>query len=214
MTRTIDGRCTRPAASGSAPEVARPPLPRPRVGSTNAGAAISSVPQLALGEVEEHVLEVRRAVEERAIADALEERRERARVVEEEPDAFRRRLGATAEGAARLGQVARRLEHLDHLLPGVATDELARRALRDDATIVEDEHAIAELRRLLHVVRREEHRRAGAVQLAELLPHEVAGLRVEPGGRLVEHEELRPVDERASDRQAPLEAARQRVDAV
>ena len=41
---------------------------------------------------------------------------------------------------------------------------------------------------------------------------DVTGLRIEPGGRLVEEQQLRLVDERAGDRDASLHAARQWLD--
>ena len=42
----------------------------------------------------------------------------------------------------------------------------------------------------------------------------MAGLRIEAGGRLVEEQQVRLVDQRAGDRQAPLHPARQRLDLV
>ena len=83
---------------------------------------------------------------------------------------------------------------LDDLAGRVPVDQLARRALGDDAAAVHDHEPVAELLGLVHVVRREHERHALALQLVEPLPHEVAGLRVEPGRRLVEQHELGPVD--------------------
>ena len=93
-------------------------------------------------------------------------------------------------------------------------DQLARRALGDDAPAVHDHEAVAQLLGLVHVVRREHEGHALALQLVEALPQEVARLRVEAGRRLVEQQQLGLVDERAGDREPALHAARERVDAV
>ena len=53
-----------------------------------------------------------------------------------------------------------------------------------------------------------------ALQPVEPLPQQVPRLRVEPGRRLVEQQQLGLVDERPRDREPPLHAARQRIDAV
>src|SRR5205823_9074206 len=91
-------------------------------------------------------------------------------------------------------------------------DELARSATRDHAAVVEHDELVAELRRLLHVVRREEERLAGSLEPAQTLPDEMSGLRVESRRRLVEHEQLGIVDERASNQQAALHPPGQLVD--
>ena len=60
--------------------------------------------------------------------------------------------------------------------------------------MVDDLDAGGDALRLLHVVRREEHRHLlVATQPADEFPDLVAGLRVEPGGRLVEKQDARPV---------------------
>ena len=67
----------------------------------------------------------------------------------------------------------------------------ARRASRgetfdEDPSLVHDHEPVAELRRFLHVVRREQQRHAAPLEGAQPLPHEVARLRVEAGRRLVQ----------------------------
>ena len=103
---------------------------------------------------------------------------------------------------------------LDDLAGRVLRDQLARRALGDDAAAVHDHEPVAELLGLVHVVRREHERHALPLQLVEPLPHEVARLRVEAGGRLVEQHELGLVDQRPGDREPALHAAGQLVDPV
>ena len=78
------------------------------------------------------------------------------------------------------------------------------------AALVDDRDPVAELVGLLHVVRREQDRLAVDVELAEDLPQRDAALRVEPGGRLVEEEDRRPVHHRPGDHQPLRHAARQR----
>ena len=102
--------------------------------------------------------------------------------------------------------------HLDDLPAHVLVDERPRRACGGDATAVHDDQAVAELLRLVHVVRRHDEGHALLLEAVQALPDEVAGLGVEPGGRLVEDHELGPRDERPGDRQAPPHPARERVD--
>ena len=74
--------------------------------------------------------------------------------------------------------------------------------------VVDDPDAVAEDVRLLEVLRGQED--GDAVLLrepADLLPERVRALRVEAGGRLVEEEEARPVDEREREVEAALHAA-------
>ena len=99
-------------------------------------------------------------------------------------------------------------------LVACCVDELARRALGHDLRLVHHHEVVAQLLRLVHVVGGDDERRPAALQLVEPLPEEVPRLRVEAGGRLVEDDELRLVDERAGDREAPLHAAGQRLDLV
>ena len=103
---------------------------------------------------------------------------------------------------------------LEHLAGGVLVDELARRPLGDDLRLVHHHQAIAELLRLVHVVGRDDQRRAPLLQPVQAVPEEMARLGVKAGRRLVEDDQLGLVDERAGDRQPPLHAARERLDLV
>jgi hypothetical protein len=80
--------------------------------------------------------------------------------------------------------------------------------------VVHDHQPVAQLLGLVHVVRRQDQRDAALLEPEQPVPDHVPGLRVQPGGGLVEDQDLRLVDERAGDRQAALQAAGQRVDLV
>src|SRR5690606_1812878 len=101
---------------------------------------------------------------------------------------------------------------LDDLLADDALDELCGRAALDDAGAVHDEDAIAELGGFFHVVGGQEHGDALSLEGAEALPEELAGLRVEARGGLVEDEELGTADEGAGHGQPALHAAGEGVD--
>ena len=96
----------------------------------------------------------------------------------------------------------------------MALDQLPRRALGDDAASVHDHQPVAELLRLVHVVGGEDEGHTLPLERVEAIPQQVASLRVEAGGGLVEQQQLGLVDEGARHDEPPLHAARQRVDAV
>jgi hypothetical protein len=103
---------------------------------------------------------------------------------------------------------------LEHLAGAVLLDEAARAALRDDAPLVHDDEAVAQLLGLVHVVRRDDEGHALALEPEEPVPQDVPRLRVQPGRRLVEEQHLGVVDQAAGDRQAPLHPSGQRLDPV
>ena len=74
-------------------------------------------------------------------------------------------------------------------------DQLARRALGDDPAAVHDDQPVAQLLGLVHVVGGEDERRPALLQPVEAIPDQVPGLRIEPGGGLVEQQQLGIVDE-------------------
>ena len=86
--------------------------------------------------------------------------------------------------------------------------------VRDDPSLVEHDEPVAELLGLVHVVGGEDEADALLLEPEEAVPQDVAGLRVEAGGRLVEQQDLRLVDERAGDRQPAPHAAGERLDAL
>ena len=94
------------------------------------------------------------------------------------------------------------------VLPPVCLPQRRGGALGHDLAVVDDRDPVGDALRLLHVVRREKHRHLlVAAQLADEFPDLVAGLRVEPGGRLVEEQNPRPVLQGAGDFEPALHAA-------
>ena len=94
---------------------------------------------------------------------------------------------------------------------GVAAEfalELVGRALGDDPPAVHDGQPAGEPVGLLQVVRGEQDGQplVGG-EPPDLVPHGRARLRVQAGGRLVEEQHLRPVDQAERDVQPPLHAA-------
>ena len=75
----------------------------------------------------------------------------------------------------------------------------ARRALGHDLAVVHHHEPVAELLGLVHVVRGEHQRDAALLEPVQPVPQHVARLRVEPGGRLVEQQQVGFVDQRAGD---------------
>ena len=67
--------------------------------------------------------------------------------------------------------------------------------------------------RLLHVVRRQQHRAALDAEALHDVPQLQPALRIEAGGRLVEEEHVRIADQRARDAEPLLLAAREFADA-
>ena len=88
--------------------------------------------------------------------------------------------------------------------------ELGRRADVDDASVVEDGHAVAQPLGLLHEMRRQKDGLAALADAAHQIPDRPPRLRVEPCRQLVEEDQLGVVDEREGDEQALLLAAGQR----
>src|SRR5262249_59309765 len=73
---------------------------------------------------------------------------------------------------------------------------------------------VAELRCLLHVVRRQQDGGAGTLERADALPDEPPGLGIESGGGLVEDEQSWLVEQRARQHESPAHASRERLDAL
>src|SRR5262245_41225765 len=86
--------------------------------------------------------------------------------------------------------------------------ELGRGADGADAAAVHERDAVAELLRLFHVVRREQHGDPLGPQRAEPVPDGVATDRIEPDRRLVEDEHPGLVHERLGELEAPDHATR------
>src|SRR5213075_2526252 len=101
---------------------------------------------------------------------------------------------------------------LDDVFRAQRCDELARRPEGDDLAMVDDRDTVAKSLGLVHVMRREQNRAAGRLELPDELPDLTARLRIEPGRRLVEEEQLRIADDRAREREPLLLPSRKLAD--
>ena len=84
----------------------------------------------------------------------------------------------------------------------------------DDAARVDDGDPVGEPLGLLHEVGHEHDRHAAVADALDQLPGVAPGLRVEPGGQLVEDRDPRVADQGERDRQPLLLAARELAEAV
>ena len=100
-------------------------------------------------------------------------------------------------------QPLRRLRDLDDVAADVAADQVGRFPLDEKAPLVHDDQPVAETGGLIHVVGRQQDREPLRPELLQTLPDLVARLGIEAGRRLVEDEELRPVEKRAGHHQTP-----------
>jgi hypothetical protein len=102
-------------------------------------------------------------------------------------------------------------ERDERVLQGAAAGLVSQRrggAFCDDPAVVDDRDLVGDALGLLHVVRREKHRHLlVAAEPADEFPDLVARLRVEPGSRLVEKQDARPVLQGAGDFEPALHAA-------
>src|SRR5574341_349421 len=121
-----------------------------------------------------------------------------------------------APGATNVTELPSFLERVagvvtEHVLErGLGTEarlELGRRTHGANAAAVHERHAVAQLLRLFHVVRREEHGDPLRLQRPQTIPNRVAPDGVEPDRRLVEDEHAGPVDERLSQLEPAHHAA-------
>ena len=86
--------------------------------------------------------------------------------------------------------------------------QLERRAGRDDPAVVDDHDVVRELVGLVEVLRREHDVGAGGDELADGVPQLDAAARIEPGGGLVEQQQLRGADQAGSEVELAAHAAR------
>src|SRR5262249_6721352 len=82
---------------------------------------------------------------------------------------------------------------------GITLDQLARRSFGNDLRAIHNDQAVAQLIRLVHIVRGQKQRGAAALELVQAFPDHVARLRVESGGRFIEKYDLWLIDESARD---------------
>ena len=86
--------------------------------------------------------------------------------------------------------------------------QLLGRSLDDHSAAADDREPVSELVGLFHVVGREQDRQRLALgEPLELVPHRGASLGIEAGGRLVQEEDLRPMNEPEADVEPPFHPA-------
>ena len=84
-----------------------------------------------------------------------------------------------------------------HALPTLGLHGQAGRGIqRDDASVVDQRHAVAQPFGFLHEVGHQQDRHPAVAHALDELPGVAAGLRVKPGRHLVEHCDLRPAGRR------------------
>ena len=137
-------------------------------------------------------------------------------VLEPDRDALRgaaRRLAELLEDARdRLGRGAVGGNRLDRRPPDLRL-QLGGRALGHDVPVVDDPDAVGERVGLLEVLRGQEDGDAVlAREPRHLAPERASALHVEPGGRLVEEEDRRPVRECEREIEPALHPARVAAD--
>ena len=93
-----------------------------------------------------------------------------------------------------------------------ALEDVLDRAGRQDPAFLDHRHEVADLGQLGQDVRAEEDGLAIGGQLANQRPEFDAGARIEVGGRLVENQQLRVVNDGAAECDALLEALRKSLD--
>jgi hypothetical protein len=91
-------------------------------------------------------------------------------------------------------------------------DELAGRSNGDDVAVIDDRDAIAQSFGFFHVMRRQDDRTSGSLQILDQLPELSTRLRIESSGGLVEEKQLRVSNERAGNRKSLLLSARETAD--
>src|SRR5207247_4762857 len=110
--------------------------------------------------------------------------------------------------------VRRRLEQLDvdRIAPQLALEVIWATG-RDNTATIDDGQVRGEPVRLLEVVRRQKDRhRLFPREPLDLRPERCPHLRIEPGGRLVEEQDLRPVQQAHGDVEPPLHSSGVRPD--
>ena len=86
------------------------------------------------------------------------------------------------------------------LVPGNACFERHRSIERYQLSVIDDGDAVAQAIGFIHVVRGDQHgEMAGISEVVEHLPHRDAGDRIEPGGRLIEKEDPRIMNQASRD---------------
>ena len=93
-----------------------------------------------------------------------------------------------------------------HLTGGVLTDQPLRGAFGHDCPVVNDDEPVAQLFGLIHVVGGQHQSGAGLLQPEQPVPEHMPCLRIQPGGGLIQQQNVRFVDQCAGNRQPALHA--------
>src|SRR5438105_3610037 len=154
-------------------------------------ARIASVPQSASGEPQKYRFQVRLLEAKASMPRALAQARQLGHgIVRLEP---------------RLGPVLRQHQRA---APSMRADQARHRVERQQPSLIDDPHAIAQPLRFLHVMRGVENRAAFALEREDVLEDRVARLRVHPDRRLVEQQQRWIVDHPDGQIETPFHAAR------
>ena len=109
-------------------------------------------------------------------------------------------------------EVARaRHPRLEHIAAQLVL-ELGGGALCDDHAGVHHDDPVREVLRLLHVLGRQQHRRAAGDEILDEAPHVVAGAGIQARGRLVQEQDPRAADQAGPDVKAAAHPARVGLD--
>ncbi len=184
-----------------------------RHGASADRARASSIAQLPPGKFEENVFEIGAAVQNPQAGQRLQRTQGLGAM---------RHVGEQTISAAlhalhmRAQQLLRGVEalavHLDDFGFDLGGDQTAGRVFRNAAAVVEHQNAMTQAFGLVHEMRREQQRFALRGQHFETLPDQVAGLRIEAGGRLVQKDQVRIIDQRPRQTQPPPHAPGQLAD--
>ena len=106
----------------------------------------------------------------------------------------------------RRGVFEIRFQH-EHAVAAEPLLQFAQRAFRQQPPVINDADALAKRLGFFEVMRRVENRRARRAQAADEFQNVQPRLRINAHGRLVEQQQLRPMQQRAAEIDAPLHAA-------
>src|SRR6266498_3463490 len=122
-----------------------------------------------------------------------------------------RRLGRQPGWQVGHGE-ARGQPEADHRLGQVAAAERVRAALRHDRAAGQDHHPVGQVLGLVHVVRGQQDALAEGAQVVDQLPGVAPGRGVEPGGGLVQEDQIRVADDPERQVEPALLPTRERLD--
>src|SRR6185369_7077001 len=91
-------------------------------------------------------------------------------------------------------------------------DQISRRAECDHFPMIHDGDAIAETRRLFHIVSRQKNGAATGAKFFDDVPERETRLRIEPGGRLIKKQQLRIAYERTGNSESLFLTTREFAD--